>query len=105
MTDAAYRAGYDRIIWKPIFHEPRAASPVARGQFPCPQVISDTMEPTEHIDGKFYTSKSKFREVTKANGCIEVGNDPARLRPISRPQADPAKRRDAINKAIAQAGL
>jgi hypothetical protein len=68
-------------------------------------VISDTMDPTEHVDGKFYDSKTKFREVTKANGMIEIGNDPARLRKPSKPKADPAKRREAVKKAIAQAGL
>lgn len=36
----------------------------------------DSMNPTKHpIDGKIYDSKSKFREVTRAHGCIEVGND------------------------------
>lgn len=35
---------------------------------------SDEMEPTRHpIDGKYYTSKAKFREVTKAHGYEEVG--------------------------------
>jgi hypothetical protein len=35
---------------------------------------TDLMEPTKHpIDGKYYTSASKFRAVTKAHGCEEVG--------------------------------
>ena len=76
-----------------------------RGAFPCPRVMTDTMELTEHIDGKFYDSKSKFREVTKAHGCIEVGNDPARHRPVQKATADPVKRREAVQKVIAQAGL
>lgn len=39
-------------------------------------VIADDMPPTEHpVDGKIYTSKSSFRETTRAHGCIEVGND------------------------------
>ncbi len=43
-------------------------------------VISDCMEPTRHMaDGKYYSSKSKFREVTRAHGCIEVGNETATL--------------------------
>ena len=76
-----------------------------RADFPTPFAISDTMDPTEHIDGKHYTSKSQFRAVTKAHGCIEVGNDPARLRKIERPKADPKARREAVAKAIAQANL
>lgn len=36
--------------------------------------IQDEMPATKHpIDGKYYTSQSKFREVTKAHGCEEVG--------------------------------
>lgn len=39
-------------------------------------VINDSMPPTEHmIDGRIYESKSAFRAVTKAHGCIEVGNE------------------------------
>lgn len=39
-------------------------------------IIEDTMAPTWHpADGKYYDSKSKFRQVTKAHGCVEVGND------------------------------
>lgn len=37
-------------------------------------VIDDTMPAVEHpCDGKKYDSKSEFRRVTKANGCVEVG--------------------------------
>lgn len=71
----------------------------------CPRVITDTMDPTEHIDGKFYTSKSEFRAVTKANGMVEVGNDPARLRPPAPPQPNRAARREAVSKAVAQSGI
>lgn len=42
--------------------------------------ISDTMEPTRHMcNGKLYTSKSKFRQITKQHGCIEVGNEKSTL--------------------------
>jgi len=41
-----------------------------------PGLICDSMEPTEHpITGEVFESKSAFREVTKAHGCREVGND------------------------------
>jgi len=43
--------------------------------------IEDTMEPTWHpCDGKYYTSKHKFRATTRAHGKTEVGNDPAFLK-------------------------
>lgn len=39
-------------------------------------VISDIMDPTWHpIDGKRYDSKAQFRQVTRAHGCVEVGNE------------------------------
>src|SRR5690606_19832485 len=42
--------------------------------------ISDEMQPTMHMcNGKYYTSKKKFRDETRARGCIEVGNDTAPL--------------------------
>jgi hypothetical protein len=65
--------------------------PVARSALPLPYVISDTMEPTEQVDGRFYTSKSQFRAVGKALGLIEVGNE--KPKPKTRSSADPAVRR------------
>ena len=66
--------------------------PVAqRSGLPCPYLISDTMDPTEQVDGKFYTSKSQFRAVGKALGLIEVGNE--KPKPKTRSSADPAVRR------------
>ena len=76
--------------------------PVARSHLACPRVIGDGMDPTEHVDGKFYESKSAYRAVTKAHGYIEVGNDPARLRTPPKPKGDPVKRRQAVEKAIAR---
>jgi hypothetical protein len=66
--------------------------PVAqRSGLPCPYLISDTMDPTEQVDGRFYTSKSQFRAVGKALGLIEVGNE--KLKPKTRSSTDPAVRR------------
>jgi len=37
--------------------------------------IQDEMPATKHpLDGKYYTSKAKFREVTRAAGYTEVGD-------------------------------
>lgn len=65
-------------------------------------VISDSMAETRHMcDGKYYTSKSKFRQVTRAHGCIEVGNEAsAMLKPREPVKLDPAKRRDDIRRTI-----
>ena len=41
------------------------------------------MEPTEQVDGKFYTSKRQFRAVGRALGLIEVGTE--KPKPRQRP--------------------
>lgn len=38
--------------------------------------LNDDMPPTRHpITGDYYTSKARFRDVTRAHGCDEVGNE------------------------------
>jgi len=64
-----YQVGPNRWTNRP----PERAA--ARSPMPTPMVISDTMEPTEQVDGKFYTSKRQFRAVGRALGLIEVGNE------------------------------
>lgn len=50
-------------------------------------IMSDEMPETLHpCDGRHYTSKTRFREVTKANGCIEIGGDPSIYRALSKPK-------------------
>jgi len=56
-----------------------------RSDLPTPMVISDTMPPTEQVDGVFYESKSAFRAVGKQLGLIEVGNE--KPKPRTRPSA------------------
>jgi hypothetical protein len=53
----------------------RPGSPPARSKLPLPYVISDTMEPTEQVDGRFYTSKRAFRAVGRSFGLTEVGTE------------------------------
>lgn len=50
-------------------------APVARSTLPMPFVISDEMPPLEQVDGRFYTSKRKFRAVGRAHGLTEVGTE------------------------------
>ncbi len=66
-----------------------------------PYVISDSIEATRHMaDGKYYTSKAKFRAATKAAGCVEVGNDASILRPRKPVTLSREKRRDDIRRSI-----
>lgn len=63
--------------------------------------ISDTMEPTRHmVNGRLYTSKKKFRDETKARGCIEVGNE-TKVKPKKYiPATDRRGTREAIRQSI-----
>lgn len=67
-----------------------------------PYVISDTMELTRHMgDGKYYSSKAEFRAVTKALGCLEVGNEKATmLKPRKPIPLSREKRRDDIKRTL-----
>lgn len=67
-------------------------------------VISDDMPETRHMaDGNYYTSKSRFRQATRASGCIEVGNETATLlKPRKLIQLSRQDRRDAIRHSIQQ---
>ena len=73
----------------------------ARSEHPRPYVISDTMEPTEQVDGKFYTSKREFRAVGRALGLIEVGNEKfAPKRRATALESTKVDRRRAIRTAL-----
>ncbi len=78
----------------------KPASPVARSALPCPMVISDTMPPTEQVDGRFYTSKRAFRATGRALGLTEVGNEkpPPKWRSTDT-KAVKAARRQALKTA------
>lgn len=67
-------------------------------------VISDTMGAMRHpITGKLMDSKSSFRSVTRAHGCVEVGNEVQRDR--RRLEGfDSASRKQDMAHAIAQLG-
>jgi hypothetical protein len=52
-------------------------------------------------DGKYYTSKSKFRQATKAHGCIEVGNETKYLTTPRKPvELSKKQRAEDIKRAI-----
>jgi hypothetical protein len=76
---------------------------VARSGLPAPMLISDTMDPVQHpCTGEYFASKRAFRQTTRANGCVEVGNDPIRMKPFKRPKSDRKAIRQSIDKAVAQ---
>lgn len=83
---------------EPAFH--------ARSVLGAPMVITDEMPATQHMaDGAYYTSKRKFRAVTKAHGCVEVGNDPAMYRRQPKPKPDRRAIKTAVGRAFSRAGL
>ena len=73
----------------------------ARSSHPLPYVISDIMEPTEQVDGRFYTSKREFRAVGRALGLTEVGTEKVapKVRSTNQDQVKMA-RRASIKTAI-----
>ena len=79
----------------------KPTTPPARSDLPRPYVISDTMPPTEQVDGRFYTSKAAFRATCKALGLTEIGNDkpPLRIRPSARPETK-RERRATLKMAL-----
>lgn len=92
MTVYVYRAG--RLV------DRETAPP--RHQGPVRGVISDTMySPLRHPStGKLMDSKSQFRAVTRAHGCVEVGNDTQRdTRRIDMPSL-----KGDISRAISELG-
>lgn len=66
-------------------------------------VISDTIDHIKHPGtGAMIDSKSKFREHTRASGCVEVGTDPAASKP--RPRFEVSERDIAmdVKRSIAE---
>jgi hypothetical protein len=70
-------------------------------------VISDHMDPCIHpATGLWADSKSAFRSMTKAAGCIEIGNeDPSSV--VSKPQrkTDRGEAVSDIKKALRENGV
>ena len=97
-----------------IHRTPHAAAPAShkRARLGAPMVISDEMPPTQSmLDGKYYTSKAALRATYRPSGnaegarFVEVGNDPAMLRPRPKPGPDRKAIRDSVGRAFARSGL
>jgi hypothetical protein len=82
----------------------KIAEPIGkRSLLPAPMLSLDTMPETQHpCTGEFFISKSEFRKVTRAHGMVELGNDPARLKPRTKPKPDRKTIKDAVEKAKAR---
>ncbi len=66
-----------------------------------PHVISDVMEPTKHMGtGEVIDSKARYRQATRATGCVEVGTDPAVSR--AQPMPEPTGIVEDVKRAIAE---
>lgn len=70
---------------------------------PAPNVISDNMPETRHMaTGRYHTSKSQFRQDTKASGCIEYGNDSSLFKPRQPVRLSREQRFNDIKQTIEQ---
>lgn len=66
-------------------------------------IISDNMGMVKHHGtGLWSDSKSNFRKMTKASGCVEIGNEIPQSRARQPIKMDKRERREAIGKAIYQ---
>jgi hypothetical protein len=64
-----------------------------------PYVISDTMIPSKHhATGQVIDSKAKFRQATRAAGCVEIGNEV--IKPRIPEKLNSGQRREDIKRAI-----
>lgn len=106
MTDAAYKAGYNQIDWRPL---PPVDNPIrqrgARSGFPCPMVIRDSMDDIQSMaDGRVYDSKSALRRSYTADGnpqgrdYQEIGG--TEIEPAGRASVDKKGIRDALDRAM-----
>jgi len=76
---------------------------VARSHLPTPRIAGDSMAPVQSmLDGRMYDSKSALRSTYKAAGVVEVGNDPARLRPREKPKVDRQAMKATLERATAR---
>lgn len=83
----------------------RPETSVARSSLPMPNVIGDEMPPTEQVDGRFYTSKARFRAVGRALGLTEVGTEKPKPKVRSTDTREVKQaRRQALRTAIEKYG-
>lgn len=78
-------------------------TPPKRSTLSAPMLIRDEMPPVQsQLDGKMYDSKSHLRKTYRKAGVVEVGNDPQRFAPRTKPKPDRKKIVESIEKAKAR---
>lgn len=90
------------VLRRGVWYLKQDAPPLNRADA-APMVIGDTLPggALRHpSNGQMYDSKSRFRDETRARGCVEVGND---VRPDRKPVDMPSPRED-IRRAISELG-
>lgn len=66
-------------------------------------VISDTIDHMKHPGtGEMIDSKARFRQATRASGCVEVGTDPAALRPRPKFEVSTQEVVNDVKRALAE---
>ena len=66
-----------------------------------PAIHRDTMDALVHpATGERYDSKSRFREVTKAHGMVELGNDANNTNNVNANVSDARERKQDIKQAM-----
>ena len=100
--NAEYRKNFAAINWHPMPAPQRQYQPVARGDFPTPQVMRDGMDAVQsQTDGKMYDSKAALRREYKRANVVEVGNE------VQRHDNTPRASKDTgdIDRALNAVGL
>lgn len=70
-----------RFIQHPVTLELIPADQYVSPEVDAPMVMPDIQPYRSQLDGSIVTSRSRHRELLKAHGCIEVGNETKYLRP------------------------
>ena len=99
----AYSANFGLIDFSKEIPAPPRLDPgaPARSDLPCPQVLSDYMDPVQsQATGRWHDSKAAIRAEYRATGHIEKGND--KRAPWKMPRTPRAVIRDAVRKAAAR---
>lgn len=94
---------FDRATQKMVDIEEYRPPSTGRHHF----IIDDTMDAALHpCTGEMIESKSKFREITRAHGCEEVGNERLDYYSNNRkpdPRVERERRVEAIHRAFEEA--
>jgi hypothetical protein len=81
----------------------RLAGPMQIASSGGPNIISDIMAPLKHPGtGAVIDSKARFRQHTRAAGCVEVGTDPAAMRERPRHTVSEVEIVNEVRQAIAE---